>query len=247
MSISKSQIKLITSLQQKKYRIKEGLFVVEGIKVLGEFLNSSFDLHSLYSTADSIEVYKEFNPSVITELDLKKISLLKSPNKVLAVFKIPENSNVKDSGLKVMLDEVNDPGNLGTIIRLCDWFGVKELICSKTTVDCYNSKVVQSTMGSLTRVNVTYVDLVEYIESSSQVFCVTDMEGDNVYTSSLPENGVIVMGNEANGVSSKIKEIVSKRITIPRFGEVQKTESLNVATATAILLNEFRRATGKLV
>jgi len=247
MSISKSQIKLITSLQQKKYRVKEGLFVVEGVKVLGEFLTSDFDLHSLYCTGDSINTYKEFSPVIITEVDLKKISLLKSPNKVIAVFKIPKKSNIGDLGLKVMLDDVNDPGNLGTIIRLCDWFGVKELICSEKTVDCYNSKVVQSTMGSLTRVHVKYVDLVDYIKSSSQVFYVTDMEGDSVYVSDLPNNGVVVMGNEANGVSPVIKEMISRKITIPRFGEEQKTESLNVATATAIVLNEFRRATGKLV
>lgn len=246
MSISKNQIKLITSLQQKKYRTREGLFVAEGIKVVGEFLKSDFELHSLFCTEDVIATYHNCGPVTISELELKKISVLKSPNKVLALFKIPTKKGVDDFGLKVMLDEINDPGNLGTIIRLCDWFGVKELICSKTTVDCYNTKVVQSTMGSLTRVAVQYVDLAEYINTSEQPFYITDMEGESVYTAKLPENGIIIMGNEANGVSAEIENLVSQKITIPRYGDIQQTESLNVATATAIILNEFRRATGKL-
>ncbi|NIJ44286.1 TrmH family RNA methyltransferase [Wenyingzhuangia heitensis] len=246
MPISKNQIKLITSLQQKKYRTKEGLFVAEGIKVVGEFLKSDFHLHSLYCTDDVLEMYKSYQPTIISEMELRKISVLKSPNKIVALFSIPETPLLEDSGLKVMLDEINDPGNLGTIIRLCDWFGVKELICSNTTVDCYNTKVVQSTMGSLTRVVVKYVDLVDYIKNAKQSFYVTDMEGQSVYGAKLPEDGVVIMGNEANGVSAEVEALVQKKITIPRFGEIQQTESLNVATATAIILNEFRRATGKL-
>ncbi|MDO3693670.1 RNA methyltransferase [Wenyingzhuangia sp. chi5] len=246
MPISKNQIKLITSLQQKKYRVKEGLFVAEGKKVVNEFLNSEIVLHSLFCVEDVVEDYKNHHYEVITESELKKVSVLKSPNKVLGLFKIPSEKTSQDNGLKVVLDTINDPGNLGTIIRLCDWFGVKELICSKETVDCYNTKVVQSTMGSLTRVVVKYVDLIPYLNETQQPVYVTDMEGENVYTASLPENGIIIMGNEANGVSDEIKQIINKKLTIPRFGELQATESLNVATATAILLNEFRRATGKL-
>ena len=246
MPISKNQIKLITSLQQKKYRLKEGFFVVEGIKVVNEFLNSNIELHLLFCTEDVSENYDEYNVELISEIELKKISVLKSPNKVLGVFKTPEQTSQEYKGLKVVLDTINDPGNLGTIIRLCDWFGVKELICSKDTVDCYNTKVVQSTMGSLTRVEVKYVDLLTYLSNTNQPIYVTDMEGENVYTATLPENGIIIMGNEANGVSNEIKQIVKQKLTIPRFGELQVTESLNVATATAILLNEFRRATGML-
>lgn len=246
MPISKNQIKLITSLQQKKYRVKEGLFVAEGIKVVNEFLNSEIELQTLFCVEEVFGDYKNHHCETITENELKKVSVLKSPNKVLGLFKIPSVKTNEDSGLKVMLDTVNDPGNLGTIIRLCDWFGVKELICSKDTVDCYNTKVVQSTMGSLTRVAVKYVDLIPYLKETKQPVYVTDMEGENVYAASLPENGIIIMGNEANGVSDEIKQLVNKKLTIPRFGELQATESLNVATATAILLNEFRRATGKL-
>lgn len=246
MSISKSQIKLVTSLQQKKNRVKESCFVAEGVKVVNEFLNSDIELYNLFCTEDVVKDYESFNFQVVTENELKKISALKSPNKVLALFKIPKAVLNEDQSLKVVLDTVNDPGNLGTIIRLCDWFGVKELICSKDTVDCYNGKVVQSTMGSLTRVNVLYLDLVSYLTNNKQPVYIADMEGENVYSTALPENGIIVMGNEANGVSDEIKKVIKQKLSIPRFGEIQATESLNVATATAILLNEFRRATGKL-
>ena len=245
MSVSKNQIKFITSLQQKKYRMKEGLFVVEGVKVVGEFILSNFSLHSLYCTEEVLKKYQNEAPVVVTEQELKKISTLKSPNKVIAIFRIPEQNKIADIGLKVLLDDVNDPGNLGTIIRLCDWFGVKELICSRATVDCYNSKVVQSTMGSLTRVQVNYIDIEAYLDETDLPCFVTDMDGANIYDSELPESGVIIMGNEANGVRLSIQEKASKKISIPRFGVLKATESLNVATATAIVLSEFRRTIGK--
>ena len=141
----------------------------------------------------------------------------------------------------VALDAINDPGNLGTIIRLCDWFGIDQLLCSKETVDCYNTKVVQSSMGSLTRVAISYIDLKEYLTSVSIPIFIADMDGDNIYEMKPPTSAVLVMGNEANGISNSIKQIVSTKITIPRYGNSQLTESLNVATATAILLSEFRR------
>lgn len=242
MPLSKKQIKLINSLQQKKYRLKEGLFVVEGVKVVGEFLSSDYELISVFCVQDVSGDYEKYNIEIISEDELKKISSLKSPNKVLALFKIKDFSLESSGvGLKVMLDDVNDPGNLGTIIRLCDWFGVKEIICSSKTVDCYNSKVVQSTMGSLTRVNILYANLDEYVENLEQPIFVADMDGESIYKASLPNNGVILLGNEANGVSSSLKNKIANKICIPRFGELQATESLNVANAAAILLNEFRR------
>ena len=242
MPISKNQIKLITSLQQKKYRVKEGLFVVEGIKVVAEFLKSNFELESVFCTQDVLEKYQKYNPTIVNEVELKKISSLKSPNKVLTLFKIKKNNSIATSGLKVVLDDVNDPGNLGTIIRLCDWFGIEDLVCSKNTVDCYNAKVVQSTMGSLTRVKISYVDLAMYFNNTTLPIYITDMIGEDIYTSNLPQNGIIVMGNEANGISSEIKTIATNTISIPRFGSLQATESLNVATATAIVLSEFKRS-----
>ena len=239
MSLSKNHLKLITSLSQKKYRHKYKLFIVEGIKVVQEFLNSSYELEILFSTESSFSYLDSFIE--VSEQELKKISSLKTPNKVIALFKIPVEKNSSSSGLIVALDAINDPGNLGTIIRLCDWFGIDQLLCSKETVDCYNTKVVQSSMGSLTRVAISYIDLKEYLTSVSIPVFIADMDGDNIYKMKPPTSAVLVMGNEANGISNSIKQIVSTKITIPRYGNSQLTESLNVATATAILLSEFRR------
>ena len=159
------------------------------------------------------------------------------------MFKIPEAKLLKYSGLIVVLDDVNDPGNLGTIIRLCDWFGVAQLVCSLNTVDCYNSKVVQASMGSLTRVSINYVDIENYLAQTKLPKFGTLMDGENVYKSQLPSNAILVMGNEANGISKNVLNLLDSFISIPRFGEIQQTESLNVATATAILLSEFKRLT----
>ncbi|MDO6745369.1 RNA methyltransferase [Tenacibaculum soleae] len=242
MSLSKNNLKLITSLQQKKYRQKHKLFVAEGIKVVNELLKSSVEASHIFMTEDVVEIPENVAHTVVTENELKKISTLKNPNKVLGLFQIPDEKEISENCFIVALDEINDPGNLGTIIRLCDWFGVTELICSKSTVDCYNQKVVQSTMGSLTRVNISYVDLSTFLSNSDFPVFTADMDGDNVYKTSLPEKAVLVMGNEANGISAEISAIVNRKLTIPRFGEIQQTESLNVATATAILLSEFRRS-----
>jgi TrmH family RNA methyltransferase len=241
MSISKNQLKLLTSLSQKKYRQKHKLFIAEGVKVINELLISSFEVETLFCTDDfSIDIYKE-KVVRISEADLKKISNLKTPNKVLGVFKMTAINNLKNKGLIVALDAINDPGNLGTIIRLCDWFGVDEIICSKDTVDCFNQKVVQASMGSLTRISIHYLNLAEYLSESKLQTFIADMDGKNVYKTNLPKEGVLIMGNEANGVSEEIKKLVSRKISIPRFGETQETESLNVATATAIILSEFKR------
>ena len=242
MSLSKSQLKLITSLQQKKYRNINNLFIVEGIKVVNEFLNSDFELESLFCV--NIEGYEAIEKAtIISENELKKISSLKSPNNVLALFKMPIKPQLRKDGLILALDEINDPGNLGTIIRLCDWFGISQLVCSSNTVDCYNSKVVQATMGSLTRVSIIYTDLELYLQNSDLPKYASLMDGDNVYNSELPKNAILVMGNEANGISNPILNLLTNSVSIPRFGETQKTESLNVATATAILLSEFKRLT----
>tara|TARA_R110002072_G_scaffold234368_1_gene391943 strand:+ start:5517 stop:6236 length:720 start_codon:yes stop_codon:yes gene_type:complete len=239
MGLSKNHLKLITSLSQKKYRQKHNLFVAEGMKVVDEFLQSSFQLEILFATEGSFSYLDSFIE--VSEQELKKISALKTPNKVLAVFKIPDKETVIPSGLTLALDSINDPGNLGTIIRLCDWFGIEQLICSKDTVDCYNAKVVQSSMGSLTRMNIIYTDLLDYFKDSSLPIFIADMDGENVYNSKLPSEAILIMGNEANGVSDKIRAVITDKISIPRFGNSQETESLNVATATAILLSEFRR------
>ena len=239
MSLSKNHIKLITSLSQKKYRQKHKLFVVEGVKVVQEFLNSSYELEIVFSTDTDFSSTNKFIE--VTDQELKKISSLKNPNKVLAIFKIPNQINPITDGLILALDSINDPGNLGTIIRLCDWFGIEQLVCSNETVDCFNSKVVQASMGSLTRVAVFYLDLKKYLQNASVPIFVADMDGLNVYKTKLPDSAVLVLGNEANGISDEIKQLETTKITIPRYGAFQQTESLNVATASAILLSEFRR------
>lgn len=239
MSLSKNTLKLITSLSQKKYRQKHNLFIAEGIKVVKELLNSSFRAKYLYTLDTSLFPGQECIE--ISEAVLKKISKLKSPNKVVGVFEIPEQGNVNLNDFTLVLDDVNDPGNLGTIIRLCDWFGITQLVCSENTVDCFNLKVVQATMGSLTRVNVIYTDIVSFLSKTTLPTFTADMDGSNVYQKDLPKEAVLVMGNEANGISEEVNSIIQEKLTIPRFGETQKTESLNVATATAILLSEFKR------
>ncbi len=241
MNLSKNHIKLITSLQQKKYRQKHKLFVAEGVKVVNELLNSTFEVEQLFITDDFIISTEIENVVIVSETELKKISELKTPNKVLGLFKIPEIISSENSGLIVVLDAINDPGNLGTIIRLCDWFGVQKLVCSIATVDCYNQKVVQASMGSLTRVEIVYTDLVDFLNETKLPSFIANMDGENVYKSKLPKEAILVMGNEANGISDEVRNVVNSKISIPRFGNIQETESLNVATATAILLSEFKR------
>lgn len=242
MSLSKNQIKTITSLKQKKYRTAHHLFVAEGTKIVAEFLNSNFELEQLFCVDNTIYTNLE-KVTEISEAELKKISTLVTPNNVLALFRISSTTPSIKSGLIVALDEINDPGNLGTIIRLCDWYGVDQLICSTNTVDCYNQKVVQSSMGSLARVSIIYTDLSTYLQNSSLPKYATIMDGENVYKSNLAKNAVLIMGNEANGISDSILKTATNTISIPRFGALKQTESLNVATATAILLSEFKRLT----
>lgn len=239
--VSKNQIKLISSLQQKKFRFANQLFFAEGVKVIQELLKSNFILEHLYSTEPLFEEVNSALKSNISESELKKISALTTPNNCLAVFKIPEATPINDKGLILALDDIRDPGNLGTILRLCDWFGIFQVICSEQTVDIYNPKVVQATMGSISRVNVSYVNLKSFLKNTSLPIYGTFMDGSNVYKESLPNDAIVIMGNEANGISLEIENNIKNRLTIPRFGDLQLTESLNVASATAIILSEFRR------
>ncbi|VXC27169.1 RNA methyltransferase [Flavobacterium sp. 9AF] len=239
--VSKNQIKLITSLQHKKYRKEYQLFLAEGKKVIQEFLDANYELHSLFETEDLFLPVDKSKIHTITPSELKKISALTAPNNCLALFRIPVVKRVELSGLVLVLDDVRDPGNLGTIIRLCDWFGIETLLCSEETVDCYNPKVIQATMGSLSRVNIVYSNLEKKLKGNKLPIFGTFMDGENIYKETLPKEGIIIMGNEANGISSEMEALINKRITIPRFGSLQQTESLNVATATAIILSEFKR------
>jgi len=215
--------------------------VAEGPKVILELLKAGFKLHMLFSS----EVITEpsDNHYHISEADLKKISFLSTANTALAIFAIPAEVPLKESGWILVLDAVRDPGNLGTLIRLCDWFGIQQLVCSKDTTDCYNPKVVQATMGSISRVAVHYVALTSYLQNTTLPVIGACMEGTNAYQKTWSKEGILVLGNEANGISDPIMKLLQERVTIPQFGVKQETESLNVATAGAILLSEVRRST----
>lgn len=241
--ITKNQIKTISQLKQKKYRNQLQQFVVEGKKGVEELLRSHLKLVCIVTlNEDDFSMYG--NKRLLAKADdFKKMSSLTTAPDCLAVFEMPAIKAIDTSGLILALDDVRDPGNLGTIIRLCDWFGIDHLVCSEETVDVYNPKVVQATMGSITRVNVVYQPLKEFFSNYNLPIFGTFMDGENIYSNALPDSGCIVMGNEANGISSEIEAMVSTRISIPRFGDLQQTESLNVAMATSIVLSEFKRRT----
>ena len=238
--VGKSQLKFIKSLQQKKYRNQYGMFVVEGIKTVQELLNSHFIPHLIFCTHSNLLVAEKGSVEIISEFDLKKMSTLKNPNKALGVFKFNEPQKIDEEDWILALDDIRDPGNLGTIIRLCDWFGISHLLCSGKTVDCYNPKVLQATMGSISRVNIVYADLVEFLKNTRLPIYGTYMNGTSVHATTLPKEGILIMGNEANGISNDFRKLISSKLSVPRFGS-KATESLNVATATAIFLNEIRR------
>jgi TrmH family RNA methyltransferase len=238
--VAKSELKLIRSLQQKKYRNLHQLFFVEGKKTVQELLNSDFEPYAIFCIDSNIFDCSDTFLHKITKAELQQISTLKNPNGVLGVFHIPESKEVDFKDWVVALDDIRDPGNLGTIIRLCDWFGIQNLVCSQNTVDCYNPKVLQATMGSITRVNIKYINLVDFLKDVEIPVYGAFMDGESVYKSELSSAGIIILGNEGNGISSEVEALASKKITIPQYGK-QTTESLNVATAAAVLLNEIRR------
>lgn len=238
--VSDKQIKIIKSLKLKKNRIKHNLFVAEGDKTILELITAGFNINSLYSINRQIEGVKN---SVIqlSKPELNKISNLSNPKNSLGVFEIPKPKKINYNKLIIGLDNISDPGNLGTIIRLCDWFGLEDLICSFDTVDCYNPKVVQASMGSISRVNITYLDLQKTLENNSLKTYGTYMQGDSIFEIDEIKNGVILFGNEANGINPNLSKFIDKRLSIPRFGKLKKTESLNVANALSIVLSENSR------
>lgn len=251
--LSKNKIKYIRSLSLKKNRTEERVFVAEGPRLLSELL-PTFHCHYLASTqqwaADNSGLLRRLDvqPDIVTPEELKRVSSLETPQDVIAIFEQPRYEvdpvQAITTHLCLALDDVQNPGNLGTIIRLADWFGITDIFCSRATADVYNPKVVQATMGGLTRVRVHYVDLSALLASlpaSTPVYG-TFLNGQNIYHSDLSSTGLIIMGNEGNGISQAVAAHVSHRLTIPNYPEgATTTESLNVAIATAIVCAEFRR------
>jgi len=238
--LSKNEIKLIKSLKYKKQRYLNKMFVVEGKKSIYEFINSKFVLHKLFSL--DISEFSVNNVVRLSKSELEKISFLSNPNDHLAIFKIQNEKPINKNNLLVGLESINDPGNLGTIIRTCEWFGVEDIVCSLDSVDCYNPKVVQSAMGSLSRVNITYLDLENFLNSESLNRFGTFINGESVYENKIStDNGIVVFGNEANGISSNLRSLIDVELTIPRFNNKSYPESLNLSNSLGIILSEFSR------
>ena len=257
--LSKNQIKLIKSLETKKNRKREGLFVAEGPKVVGDLLRAGYMPHSIFCSGEcSTPNTHHLTPILVTDDELRRISFLQHPQEVLAVFHIPESNHnsqfsilnatphsdhrSENSQLALALDGVQDPGNVGTIIRIADWFGITNIYCSPDTADVYNPKVVQATMGSLAHVSITYCDLVPLLREANVPVYGTLLDGQDIYQQPLSDKGIIVMGNEGNGISTEVRQLVTHKLLIPNFNKNRETaESLNVAIATAITCSEFKR------
>ena len=248
--LSKNDIKNIKSLEHKKFRNEKGLFVAEGHKLAGELLGK-FRCILIIATQEWLDRCRNVPAErivTVTPDELKRVSLLRSPQDVLAVFHIPEYkesmTQVASKNLVLALDDVQDPGNLGTIVRIADWFGIKDIFCSKGTADIYNPKAIQATMGAIARVRLHYTDLIKEISGlpASVPVYGTYLNGDTLYDTALSDHGVIIMGNEGNGISTEISKSVNHRLYIPNWPSGAPTsESLNVAIATAIVCSEFRR------
>lgn len=238
-SLSKEHIKRILSLHKKKFRDENRLFIIEGRKIIKEAIQKKPEyIQTVYSTSTENYSSPQFEVVNITTNEIKKISTLKHPQGDLAICKYLEDKGETQSKFKIALDQIQDPGNMGTIIRLAAWFGVDEIIASPDTVDCYNPKVIQATMGAIFNVKITYCELKPYLEQTKLPVYGALLEGENIYKSNLQKEGVLLMGNEGNGISKELIPLISHPITIPKFGT---GESLNVAMATGILLSEFCR------
>jgi len=248
--LSKSQISLLKSLQHKKDRIEHGLFLVEGYKSVIEFLNSAYQIEAIYYSAPLnpkvLKLSQKINLSETSVTGIQKFSSLKTPQEIAALVKIPNWPALNNAQLKgkfsLVLDGIQDPGNMGTIIRTADWFGIHSIVCSEDTVDAYNPKVVQASMGSLSRINVYYVDLPAVLPKIGLPIFGAVLNGENIYHTNFGAEGLIVLGNESNGLRPEIKKLIGKAVTIPRTG---KAESLNVAIAAALFCSEINRKSHK--
>lgn len=248
--LSKAQIKLIKSLEQKKFRKETGLFVAEGGKTVGDLVDCGMPCELIIATKEWLACHSLSCSTAITEVnteDMKRASFLRTPQGVLALFRYP-NTECDDShpakSLCLALDGIQDPGNMGTIIRIADWFGIEHIYCSNGCVDAYSPKTIQATMGAIGRVKIYYThlpSLIAGLKGKAPVYG-TFLDGEDIYKCNLQEYGLIVMGNEGNGISKECEELISEKLLIPNYPAGRATsESLNVSTATAIICSEFRR------
>ena len=239
--ITRAEILAIKALATKQGREEQGAFIAEGEKLVGEIRNSKLRIRKIYQTKPLFA-----DAEMVSEKEMERISQLKTANSVLAVVETPKSkiSSVKpDSNLVLALDRVQNPGNLGTIIRLADWFGISDIVCSEDSADCFNPKVMQATMGAILRVRVHYTNLAKWLgeQRGAKVYG-TFLEGENIYSAQLDKSGIIVMGNEGQGISTEVAATVSHKLLIPPYpADRSGSESLNVAVATAVICSEFRR------
>ncbi|MBS1596420.1 MAG: RNA methyltransferase [Bacteroidetes bacterium] len=243
MPVSKAQIKFIRSLHQKKYRQMYGKFLVEGDKSVRELLHSAFKIDAIYGLSGWVERYhtQALEIHSVSPAELAELSTHEQPDEVVAIAHIPDQTDpqLAPQGLYIACDRLNDPGNAGTIIRIADWFGATGVVFSENSVDIYNPKVVSAAKGSLFRMPVIYTDLPVMLSRNKDIPVIgTYMDGESIYTTTLPNSGILLIGNEANGIREELSALVTQRISIPAFG---KAESLNAGVATGILMSEWRR------
>lgn len=245
--MTKAEIQLVRALADKRARLEHGLFVAEGEKLIGEIRTSKLRVRKIYALEG---IFEGAEVEVVSPKEMERVSLLKTPSKAVALVEIPRHTlraHELKNRLILALDEVQNPGNLGTIIRLADWFGITDIVCSMDSADCFNPKVVQATMGAILRVKVHYTDLTRFLEEAARLDIPrygTFLEGENLYDTELTDGGIIVMGNEGRGISRPIEVLVSHKVLIPAYPADRPTsESLNVAMATGIICAEFRRRT----
>ncbi len=250
MGLSRNKIKLIRSLKEKKFRDEQQLFVAEGNKLVSELLKNKnsrcYFLAALPEWLDAHPGVLAGEVIVASETELNRATFMKTPPPVIALFHQPNHDAVQfdlENGISLVLDGVQDPGNVGTIVRIADWFGIEQVICSGDTADIYNPKTVQATMGAIARVKVIYTDIVHFLQEQERLpIYGTFLDGHNIYEETLPNAGIIVLGSEGKGISREVEKRISRRLFIPSFPPGRATsESLNVATAAAIICSEFRR------
>ena len=239
--LSKNEIKHIQSLYHKKQRDEQGLFLVEGKKMAQELLNSNFLIHKIYATTVWLQHNDAQKPitTIVTDDELKKISQLTTPNEVLMIVEAIKASTPKifNQQLTLVVDDLQDPGNFGSIIRIADWFNIPQIICSNNTVDVYNFKVLQATMGSFLRVHIAYTNLEDYLSKTNQPIYGALLKGNNIFETQLIKDGYLIIGNEGKGISNSLQQLITNPITIPKFGSA---ESLNAAIATGIIVSHFK-------
>lgn len=241
--LNKRTIQFLKSLKDKSIRNSEGYFLAEGSKTVAEILASNLQIEAIFATSDWCNIFPKYKNNtklfLCTQKEIEQISSLKSTRDIVIQVKIPHKeliiSNLKEN-VTLVLDEIQDPGNLGTMIRIADWYGIKNIICSLNSVDCYNNKCIQATMGSIARVEVFYCDLIPFLENNTLPVYGAFMDGENITTTKIEKNALVIIGNEGKGINPNIHQFITKKISIKRFGQA---ESLNAAIATAIICDRI--------